>query len=111
MRAAMGVSLPPCHWTSAHIRHLTAAKRAAKSKEDIEDQKRNEQIRRKAGKESAAAQQELKTKAALKEAEDRKREKLADLEARKRVKQQIEADKRERAEKAAREKASVLFLF
>lgn len=53
------------------------------------------------------AQQELKVKAAQKEAEDRKREKLADLEARKQVKLQIEADKKERAEKAAREKACV----
>lgn len=89
------------------MRAAMAAKRAAKSKEDVEDARRNEQIRRKAGKESGAAQQELKLKQAEKEAEARKREKLADMQAKNKVKQQIEQDKKERAEKAAREKAYV----
>ncbi|PWN50865.1 hypothetical protein IE53DRAFT_75410 [Violaceomyces palustris] len=41
----------------------------------------------------------------LKEAEAKKREKIADAQAKARIKAQIEADKRERAEKAANEKA------
>lgn len=42
----------------------------------------------------------------MREAERKRQEAKADLEAKKRVREQIEADKRERAERAAREKAA-----
>lgn len=80
-------------------------KRAAQSKEDAEAQRENEKIRRKAGQDMGAAREEMKRKEIAREAELKRQEKQADLEAKKRVREQIEADKRERAEKAAREKA------
>nr|KIR88093.1 hypothetical protein I308_01145 [Cryptococcus tetragattii IND107] len=62
-------------------------------------------IRRKAGQDTTKIREDLKLKEALQDAEQKKREKLEDRKARAAIKAQIEADKRERAEKAAREKA------
>ncbi|KAK1230912.1 hypothetical protein PQX77_005990 [Marasmius sp. AFHP31] len=110
----------------AELRAKMADKRAKKSVEDAADQKANEALRRKAGKDMGKIQDDLKAKEAIKEAEQKRRgaqfhtshelfidhrfslcpsDKIEDQQARARVKAQIEADKRERAEKAAREKA------
>ncbi|KAK4050007.1 hypothetical protein OIV83_003831 [Microbotryomycetes sp. JL201] len=82
-----------------------AEKKKAQAKKDAEEAKRNEEIRRKGGKEQQEALARLQVKEAEKEAAQRKAEKLADLKARAAVRAQIEADKKARADKAAREKA------
>ncbi|PWN44012.1 hypothetical protein IE81DRAFT_43640 [Ceraceosorus guamensis] len=117
------------------VRDKLAAKRAAQSKDDAKEAKANEQIRRKAGRDMGEAREEMKKKGehaencsalrisrtcpllippqtlpiicteAVREAEKRKAEARADVEAKRRVREQIEQDKRERADKAAREKA------
>ncbi|KAF8509604.1 ubiquitin-related domain-containing protein [Hysterangium stoloniferum] len=87
------------------LREKMAAKRAQKAQQDAVENKVNDAIRRKAGKDMAAIKEEMKAKEAIKEAEQRRRDKIADAKAKAAVKAQIEADKRERAEKAAREKA------
>lgn len=89
----------------AELREKMAAKRAAKAKEEAKEQRANEAIRRKSGKDINELREELKQKEMLKEAEAKRREKLEDAKARAAIKAQIEADKRERAERAAREKA------
>ncbi|GAA5918349.1 hypothetical protein JCM6882_007294 [Rhodosporidiobolus microsporus] len=80
-------------------------KRRVQAVQDAADAKRNEEIRRKSGKDEAQRREELKVKEALREAEKRKKEKLDDIAARNKIKAQIEADKKARAEKTAREKA------
>lgn len=87
------------------LRAKMAEKRKAQAKLDAEENRRNEEIRRKSGKDEAAAKEALKLKEAERDALRRKKEKEDDLAARKRIKEQIEIDKRERAAKAAREKA------
>ncbi|GAA5875777.1 hypothetical protein JCM3774_006454 [Rhodotorula dairenensis] len=87
------------------LRAKMAEKRKAQAKLDAEENRRNEEIRRKSGKDEAAAKEALKLKEAERAALLRKKEKEDDLAARRRIKEQIEADKRERAAKAAREKA------
>ncbi|AFR97249.1 DNA-binding protein [Cryptococcus neoformans C23] len=87
------------------LREKLAIKRATQSKEDEKANRANEAIRRKAGQDTGKVREDLKLKEALKDAEQKKREKLEDQKARAAIKAQIEADKRERAEKAAREKA------
>ncbi|KAK0564140.1 hypothetical protein OC861_004453 [Tilletia horrida] len=86
------------------LRSRLAEKRATQSKVDVEEAKANELIRRKAGRDIEQAREDMKKKEAIKEAEAKKREKLEEAQARARIKAQIEADKRERAAKAAREK-------
>ncbi|CAD6928344.1 unnamed protein product [Tilletia controversa] len=86
------------------LRSKMAEKRATKSKAEQEEAKANELIRRKAGRDIEQAREDLKKKELTKEAEEKKREKKMEAEARARVKAQIESDKRERAERAAREK-------
>ncbi|KAK0525671.1 hypothetical protein OC834_005081 [Tilletia horrida] len=81
-----------------------AEKRSKQTSVDAEEAKANEMIRRKAGKDMDVAREEMKKREAIKEAEAKKREKLEEAQARARIKAQIEADKRERAAKAAREK-------
>jgi UBX domain-containing protein 1/4 len=99
-----------------------AKKRAAKAVADAEENKVNEALRRKAGKVSltfnslllyliwntikdvSEAREELKKKEAEKDAIRRRQEKINDAKAKAAVKAQIEADKRERAERARREK-------
>ncbi|CAG8613856.1 11022_t:CDS:2, partial [Acaulospora colombiana] len=89
----------------AELKEKMAAKRAAKSSAEEEERKANEALRRKAGKDTTQVRQEMKVKEALKEAEQRKKDKLDDAKARAEIKAQIEADKKARAEKAAKEKA------
>ncbi|KAI0690973.1 ubiquitin-related domain-containing protein [Cytidiella melzeri] len=89
----------------AELREKMAEKRAVKAKEEAKEQKANDAIRRKSGKDMNAIREELKVKEAIKEAEAKRREKVEDAKARAAIKAQIEADKQARAEKAAREKA------
>ncbi|EPT01102.1 hypothetical protein FOMPIDRAFT_1016089 [Fomitopsis schrenkii] len=89
----------------ADLKEKMAAKRAEKAKEEAKDHLANETIRRKGGRDLNEIREELKAKEIQKDLEAKKREKLEDAKARARVKAQIEADRRERAEKAAREKA------
>ncbi|KAI0940721.1 hypothetical protein AcV7_003025 [Taiwanofungus camphoratus] len=89
----------------AELREKMAAKRAVKAKEDARENLANEAIRRKAGRDINELREEIKAKEMKKEAEAKRREKLEDAKARAAIKAQIEADKRDRAEKAAREKA------
>lgn len=86
------------------LREKLAAKRALQSEQDKVDKKRNEEIRRKSTKESQDMKEELQRKEVLKEVAKKKQEKLDDIEARRRIKAQIEADKAERRERAEREK-------
>ncbi|BGP57975.1 hypothetical protein JCM8202v2_005632 [Rhodotorula sphaerocarpa] len=87
------------------LRAKMAEKKKAQAKLDAEENRRNEEIRRKSGKDEAAAKEALKVKEALRAADQRKKEKEDDLKARKRIREQIEADKQARAAKSAREKA------
>ncbi|TCD67383.1 hypothetical protein EIP91_012418 [Steccherinum ochraceum] len=87
------------------LREKAAAKRAVKAKETAKEDKANEAIRRKAGKDMNDLRAKLKDQELIKEAENKRREKLEDAKARAAIKAQIEADKQARAEKAAREKA------
>ncbi|PCH44531.1 hypothetical protein WOLCODRAFT_139057 [Wolfiporia cocos MD-104 SS10] len=89
----------------AELREKMAAKRAVKAKEEARENLANEAIRRKAGRDINQLREEIQAKELKKEAEAKRREKLEDAKARAAIKAQIEADKRERAEKAAREKA------
>lgn len=82
-----------------------AEKRSKKAEVEAAEFKVNEAIRRKAGKEIGKIKEDMKLKEAMKEAEAKKREKIEDARAKAAVKAQIEADKKARAEKAAREKA------
>ncbi|THH22129.1 hypothetical protein EUX98_g8246 [Antrodiella citrinella] len=87
------------------LRLKMAEKRAVKQKETAKEDKANEAIRRKAGRDMNDLREELKHKELIKEAENKRREKVEDQKARAAIKAQIEADKKARAEKAAREKA------
>lgn len=82
-----------------------AAKRAVKAQEEAKEAKANEAIKRKQGKDLNKIKEELKAKEMIKEAEQKRKEKAEDAKARAAIKAQIEADKKARAEKAAREKA------
>lgn len=77
-------------------------KRAAK---EAEEAKKSETIRRKSGKDMGKLKQEAEARDMIKEAEKKRREKVEEKKAREAIKAQIEADKRARAEKTAREKA------
>ncbi|KAI0206935.1 ubiquitin-related domain-containing protein [Astrocystis sublimbata] len=90
----------------AELRQKVQAKRANQSIADKEDQKRNEQIRQKATKESQEMKEELQRKEQIKEAAKKRQEKLDDLEAKNRIKAKIEADKAERKRKAEEAKAA-----
>lgn len=87
------------------LREKLAAKRAGQQKEDKEQQRRNDEIRRKHTKENEDAKEELRRKEQVKEAAAKRQEKLDDAAAKKRIKEQIEADKRARKQKAEEEKA------
>ncbi|WVF71151.1 hypothetical protein IAT40_005949 [Kwoniella sp. CBS 6097] len=89
----------------AELRAKLAEKRAAQAKEDTASNKANEALRRKAGQDAGKIKEDMQAKEMAKEAERKRREKLEDQRARAAIKAQIEADKRERAEKAAQEKA------
>ncbi|KAJ3881561.1 ubiquitin-related domain-containing protein [Lentinula edodes] len=89
----------------AELRAKMAEKRSRKTIEEAAEQKANEQLRRKAGKDLHKVREDLQAKEAIKEAQQKKRDKIEEAKARAAVKAQIEADKKARAEKAAREKA------
>ena len=89
----------------ADLREKLAAKRAVQAEQDKLDQKRNEQIGRKKTKETEDAKEQLKVKEQIKEVEKKRREKQADIDAKKRIQAQIAADKEERRLKTEREKA------
>ncbi|KAH7325780.1 ubiquitin-related domain-containing protein [Stachybotrys elegans] len=88
------------------LRERLKAKKAAQSMQDKEDQKRNEKIRLKSTKETQDAKEELQRKEQIKEAARKRQEKLEDLEAKKRIKAKIEADKAERRRKTEEAKAA-----
>ncbi|KAG2345879.1 hypothetical protein BDR05DRAFT_879445 [Suillus weaverae] len=87
------------------LREKIAAKRSVKAQQEAVEARANEAIRRKSGKEVGKLKDEMKAKELVKEAEQKRREKLEDAKAKAAVKAQIEADKKVRAERAAREKA------
>ena len=88
------------------LRANLAAKRAALVDEDKVQRKKNEEIRRKATKESQDIREQLQAKERMKEAEKKRREKKADDDARKKILDQIQRDKDERRRKAEAEKAA-----
>lgn len=87
------------------LREKLAAKRAVLSEQDKIDAKRNEQISRKKTKESEDIKEQLKVKEQIKDAEKKRAEKQADIDAKKRIQAKIAADKEERRLKSEREKA------
>ncbi|CAN8105636.1 unnamed protein product [Discula destructiva] len=87
------------------MRAALAEKRTRQSEQDRIDQKKNDAIKRKATRETQDAKEELQRKEQIKEAEKKRAEKAADLEAKKRIKAKIEADKEERRRKAEEAKA------
>ncbi|KAG6003001.1 hypothetical protein E4U43_000982 [Claviceps pusilla] len=88
------------------LRERLKAKRSVQSVQDKEDAKRNEQIRQKATRETQDIKEELARKEQIKEAARKRQEKLDDLDAKKRIKAKIEADKAERRRKAEEAKAA-----
>ncbi|KAG6001478.1 hypothetical protein E4U54_001079 [Claviceps lovelessii] len=88
------------------LRERLKAKRSVRSVQDKEDAKRNEQIRQKATRETQDIKEELARKEQIKEAARKRQEKLDDLDAKKRIKAKIEADKAERRRKAEEAKAA-----
>ncbi|KAG6885340.1 hypothetical protein C0993_002969 [Termitomyces sp. T159_Od127] len=89
----------------AELRQKMAEKRARQAVEDAKEQKASEALRRKAGKDMLKIKEDLKLKQAQQEAEQRKRDKIEDAKAKAAIKAQIEADRKARNEKIAREKA------
>ncbi|KAI1173142.1 DNA-binding protein [Nemania sp. FL0916] len=90
----------------AELREKVKNKRANQAIADKEEAKRNEQIRQKATKESQDLKEELQRKEQIKEAAKKRQEKTDELEAKKRIKAKIEADKEERRRKAEEAKAA-----
>ncbi|KAG1860453.1 hypothetical protein C8R48DRAFT_245711 [Suillus tomentosus] len=84
----------------AELREKIAAKRSVKAQEEAVEARANEAIRFKSGEDINKL---LKAEEIVKEGEQK--QKLEDAKAKATVKAQIEADKKVRAEKAAREKA------
>jgi UBX domain-containing protein 1/4 len=89
----------------AELREKMAAKKAIMSEQDKIDKRKNEEISRKKTKESQDIKEQLKVKEQIKDAENKRREKAADIEAKKRIQAKIAADKEERRLKNEREKA------
>ncbi|KAJ9097490.1 hypothetical protein QFC19_006762 [Naganishia cerealis] len=87
------------------LRVKLAEKRAKQAELSLEENKANEKLRRRAGQDSAAIKQQLAMKEMEKEAAAKRKEKLEDARAKAAIRAQIEADKKTRAEKAARDKA------
>jgi len=88
------------------LRLRLAEKRKGATEQDKIDQKRNEQIRLKATKEQSDAKEELAKKEQIKEAQAKRREKQADIDAKKRIQARIAADKEERKLKSERDRAA-----
>ncbi|KAG9050684.1 hypothetical protein FS837_003411 [Tulasnella sp. UAMH 9824] len=88
----------------AELRQRAVKEKAVQAVEEAEEAKANEKIRRKAG--QVRSQAVLFITATLRSiVTGQVREKIDDAKAKAAIKAQIEADKRERAEKAARDKA------
>ncbi|KAK3307899.1 ubiquitin-related domain-containing protein, partial [Chaetomium strumarium] len=87
------------------LRRKLQEKRANQAILDKEESKRNEQIRLKATKESQDIKEQLQRKEQMKEAAKKRQEKLEDLEAKKRIKARIEADRAERKRREEEAKA------
>ena len=87
------------------LREKLAAKRAGQSDQDRLDKKRNEEISRKKLRDQNEIKEELAKKEQIKEAQQKKQDKLADIEAKRRIKAKIEEDKEARRLKAENEKA------
>ncbi|KAF3004570.1 hypothetical protein E8E14_004815 [Neopestalotiopsis sp. 37M] len=87
------------------MRSKLAEKRAAQAVKDKEDARANEKIRQKATQESQDVKEELQRKQQIKDAAKKRQEKIDDIEAKKRIKAKIEADKEERRRKAEQAKA------
>lgn len=90
----------------AEMRKALAEKRAKQAIVDKEEAKRNEQIRLKATKETQDMKEEIARKEQIKEAAKKRQEKLDDMEAKKRIRAKIEADKEERRRKTEAAKAA-----
>jgi hypothetical protein len=90
----------------AELREKMADKKAKQAEQDRIDQKRNEQISKKKTQETQDLKEQLAAKEQIKEAEKKRREKQADIEAKKRIQAKIAADKEERRLKNEREKAA-----
>ncbi|KAK1633864.1 ubiquitin-related domain-containing protein [Colletotrichum phormii] len=88
------------------LREQLQEKNAKQALLDKEDAKRNEKIRMKATKETQEAKEELARKEQIKEAAKKRQEKQDDIEAKRRIKAKIEADKEERRRKAEEAKAA-----
>lgn len=88
------------------LKAKAALKRAAQAEEDKLQVKKNEEIRRKATKESQDIREQLQMKEKIKEAEKKKKEKQEEILQRKKVLEQIQRDKEERRRKAEAEKAA-----
>ncbi|KAJ1883248.1 hypothetical protein H4R99_000569 [Coemansia sp. RSA 1722] len=82
-----------------------AEKRKQREEMEKQEQRKNELIRRKAGQDMAENQERMKEEQMKKEVERQKREKEDDKRAAKKIKEQIEQDKRDRAARLAKEKA------
>ncbi|BEJ12024.1 hypothetical protein CspHIS471_0204840 [Cutaneotrichosporon sp. HIS471] len=89
-----------------HLKDLLVAKRAAQFKEEEKASRANEALRRKAGQDQGRVKEEMEAKELERDAARKRADKIADQKARAAVKAQIESDKRERAAKAAAEKAA-----
>lgn len=90
----------------AELREKMLEKKAKQAEEDRIAQKRNEQISKKKTQETQDLKEQLAAKEQIKEAEKKRREKAADIEAKKRIQAKIAADKEERRLKNEREKAA-----
>ncbi|KAH8671040.1 UBA/TS-N domain-containing protein [Xylariales sp. PMI_506] len=88
------------------MRQRLAEKRANQALLDKEEARKNEKIRQKATKETQDLKEELQRKEQIKEAAKKRQEKQDDLEAKRRIKAKIEADKEERRRKAEAAKAA-----
>lgn len=88
------------------MRAALALKRAGQAEKDKEEAKQNDKIKQKATRETQDAKEELQRKEQIKEAARKRQEKLDDLEAKRRIKAKIEADKEERRRKAENAKAA-----
>jgi len=87
------------------LRLKLAAKRAELSEQEKAERKKNEEIRRKSTKEGQDIKDALQQKERIKEAEKKRKEKQADILAKKRILEQLAADKAERKRKADEQKA------
>lgn len=87
------------------LRLKLAAKRQDLTVQEKEERKKNEEIRRKSTKEGQDIKEQLQQKERIKEAQKKRDEKRADIAAKKRILDQLAADKAERKRKADEAKA------